>query len=293
MIIIKTIRILNPVAGKGKALLLAECGPADSDSYITKGIGDAEKFANEQCLIDKDIAFVVCGGDGTLNEVINGVMCECAYANTEISMIPTGSGNDFIRNFSEKGRKFKVDLMRYNNRYAVNVINTGFDSEVAIGMNRYKGIPMVSGSLAYILAVGEVFFKRMGKYYEITITAANGEVEHLNGIFLSVVVGNGSYYGGGFKAAPLASVNDGLLDVIIIKKMSRIAFLKLISSYQKGTHINPETKQLVDKFDKHFLYRQCKKIHIKGMTELAADGEIEQIEEVDITVVPEVINFVS
>ncbi len=293
MIIIKTISILNPAAGKGKALTLAECRPEGSDSYITKGVGDAEKFAYEQSLADKDISFVVCGGDGTLNEVINGVMKAGTNATTQISMVPTGSGNDFIRNLSEKGRKIKIDLMRYNNRYAVNVINTGFDSKVVIKMHKYKGIPLVSGSLSYILAVAEVFFRRMGERYDVRMTKANGEDEHFNGEYLSVVVANGSYYGGGFKAAPLALLSDGLLDVIMIKKISRLAFIKLIVDYRNGTHLDPDTGLLIGKFAKHLIYRQCTKIAIKGMTELAADGEIEHASEIEITVVPEMINFSS
>jgi diacylglycerol kinase family enzyme len=291
--IIKGIHILNPAAGKGRALYLAECAPTDSNSYITKGIGDAERFAYEQSLAEKELAFVVCGGDGTLNEVINGVMRAKTNNTTEISMVATGSGNDFVRNFNEKGIKTKIDLMKYNGRYAVNVINTGFDSQVVIKMSKYRRIPLVSGSLSYILAVAEVFFKRIGKRYVITLTDTNGELEILDGMFLSVVVANGSYYGGGFKAAPLASLNDGLIDVIMIKKVGRLTFLKLVSSYQKGTHMDPETGQLIDKFDSYLTYRQCTNIKIKGMTEFAADGEIEHVNEIEVSIVPEAINFVS
>lgn len=294
VIIIGIIRILNPAAGKGKSLTLAECQPDDPNSYITKGVGDAEQFTYEQALIDNETTFIVCGGDGTLNEVVNGVVRAGANKTADISMVPTGSGNDFIRNFNdqETGEEFKIDLMKYDGRYAVNVINTGFDSEVVMAMDKYKVVPLINGSLAYILAVAEIFFKKIGKKYQISITAENGEVEQLDGMFLSVVVANGSYYGGGFKAAPLALLNDGLLDIIIIKKISRLNFLKLVSNYQKGTHIDPDTKQITEKFDKFLLYRQCKKIKIKGMSELAADGEIEHLEEVEIEIKPEMINFV-
>lgn len=292
MSVIKTIRILNPVAGKGKALEIESCSDS-ADSYVTTGVGDAAKFAYRESLADKNVNFVVCGGDGTLNEVVNGVVYAGTNDTVNISMIPTGSGNDFIKNFPVKGEKKRVDIMKYNDRYAINVLNIGFDSKVAANMSKYKRVAMVSGSLAYIIAVAEMFFKPLGEKYEIRITDANGDVAELAGMFLLTVIANGSYYGGGFKAAPLAKLDDGLLEVILVKKISRLTFVKLILDYKKGLHIDPITRKPIPKMADYVQYTQCKQIKIKGMTEVCADGEIDYVNEVDISVIPDAINFIS
>lgn len=292
MSVIKTIRILNPAAGKGKALEIDYCSES-TENYVTTGVADAAEYVHKESLADKDAHFVVCGGDGTLNEVVNGIMHAGTNDTVKISVIPTGSGNDFVKNFPIKGVEKRVDAMKYNDRYGINVINIGFDGKVAANVNKYKRVASFNGSLAYIMSVVEMLFKPLGEEYEITITHANGDVTQLAGNYLLAVVANGAYYGGGFKAAPLAELDDGLLEVILVKKISRLTFIKLVADYRRGTHLDPETKRPITKMADYIYYTQCRRIKIQGMTEVCVDGEMDYISEVDISVIPDAINFVS
>lgn len=129
--------------------------------YTTKSPGDAEQYVRTVSQTGDAVRFYVCGGDGTLNEAVNGA----AYAqNAAVGVIPFGSGNDFIRNFDHSalfedlqsqidGEPIKVDLLSANGRYALNMINIGFDCEVVMQVDRLRHIPLLKGSLAYLVSV--------------------------------------------------------------------------------------------------------------------------------------------
>ena len=101
MIIIRKIKILNPVAGKGDALDYKDTNNDGFETYISTGVGDAENFVYEETKKPGNFYIVVYGGDGTLNEVVNGIVRAGSNDRVELSMVATGSGNDFIKNFSE------------------------------------------------------------------------------------------------------------------------------------------------------------------------------------------------
>ena len=130
----------------------------------------------------EDIKFFVCGGDGSLNEVLNGSF---GFPNVAVGVVPVGTGNDFIRNFADKklfldlknqlqGDTRKVDIIKYTyeivkdekkyvkTSYCANMFNMGFDCEAADMMQKMKKIPFVSGHFAYVLGVLVVLIKKMG-----------------------------------------------------------------------------------------------------------------------------------
>ena len=311
----KTIFIINPKAGTGKNLdkrkdeitkMAAELG-VEVGFYITKAVGDAEKFARLVCEEtkatnpDEELRLVACGGDGTVNEVLNGIM---GYENAVLGVVPIGTGNDFVRNFPEnadfldisaqlQGYTMKSDVIKYSGvidgkeqtRYCINMFNIGFDCNVADTVADMKTKPLVSGSMAYFLSILVTLIKK--KCSDLKIELDGKEVH--NGKTLLSSVANGCYCGGGIKSNSLASVSDGLININIIKNVSRARFITLLPSYMKGT-------VLQNRMAKGFVVSpKCKKIVITPNNtdiRISVDGEIISAGKTDFEIVHNAFNFV-
>ena len=295
------LHIINPAAGKRSPVELVSDKLADEDYYITTGVGDAERFVRERCSERPDTHIFVYGGDGTLNEVVNGVLGADAGRQTHISIVPTGTGNDFHR-LLERGHIYRTDVMRFSasdggdhtiTRYALNIINTGFDSTVVTKLQNYKKLPFITGSMAYIMGVADTLFRRLGESWQLTLTAPDGSVTEEEGEYLLALVANGCYYGGGFKAAPVALQNDGLLDVLTTRKINRREFIGLIPESRRGGHIDPETLKPVKRFEDILDYRRCVKITLDGLSTICVDGELLPCESITVKVVPDAVTIVS
>ena len=286
-ITMKRIHIFNPVAGKGHSPEMLTSHNIKDEIYITQCVGDAARFVEEAAHADPETHFIVYGGDGTLNEAVNGILRAGAGQQALLSVVPTGTGNDTLRSLPDiKGTELFVDAMEYNGKYAINIINMGFDCSVVDRTQSYKRLPAVDGGLAYILGVADVLFHKMGEDWHIRMELENGETEEVAGTFLLTLAANGSCYGGGFKAASLAKMNDGLLDILIVPKLSRASFLSLVADYRKGTHLDPVTMRPAKKFEKKVLYRRCRSLTVEGVRRICADGEIEHAAAVRISVLP-------
>ena len=309
----KTIFIINPKAGTGKNLdkrkdeitkMAAELG-VEVGFYITKAVGDAEKFARLVCEETKaanpneELRLVACGGDGTVNEVLNGIM---GYENAVLGVVPIGTGNDFVRNFPEnadfldisaqlQGYTMKSDVIKYSGvidgkeqtRYCINMFNIGFDCNVADLTQTLKTYPLLSGSVAYLAAIVGMLVKKKGANLKVEL---DGEVVE-NGPLLLTAVANGGFCGGGVNSAPTASINDGMMDVNVIYDITRTKFLKKFPHYSKGTHM-----ELPD-IDNFLLFRQCKEAVITpldGSMRLCVDGEIVDAGEVKMEMMPLAVN---
>ncbi len=292
--------IINPEAGKidvsekiSNEVRRAFNGRSDEYTiYITNGKNDASKFTEDICKKETgNLRFYACGGDGTLNEVINGLI---GYKNASASVIPYGTGNDFVNNICsdtsifdiKKQIKFdeeKIDLLKVNDTYSVNVCNIGFDAKVAENMNKFKRFPLISGQGAYTLSV---FYSLLHKMYSNLEILIDNE-EKIEGNFLLCVVANGMTYGGGYKGAPLAKINDGLIDICIFKKVSRFKLLKLINIFKRGEHLQNEEMK------KYFIYKKCRSIHIKSKKDFTVciDGEIVVEKNIEINLEGKAINF--
>ncbi|MBR6514171.1 MAG: hypothetical protein IKT46_04970 [Clostridia bacterium] len=288
----KIIQIINPKAGHGHAEAV-KLSKQDIIRYTTKGIRDAENAVIDFCnqYKDEEIHFIVCGGDGTINEVVNGIMSADASERAFFSVAPTGSGNDFVKNFKNERKIHSIDLIRYNDRYAVNMINIGFDCNVADKTQLYKNKKLITGSSAYILGLGNVFVHKLGQSVKLTVTDEFDVIHEYDDEFLLCPVANGSFCGGGFNALPLASLKDGILDMLIVSKISRAKFLSLVGDYRKGTYIDPETKEIKPKFADVLRYIRCKRVSVSGLDSICVDGEIEKLESVEIEVVPNAIRY--
>ncbi len=291
--------IINPAAGKGthvntlskKIEAAATEAGIDFEIYYTTCIGDAAVYVASVMAADGERhRFYACGGDGTLSECVNGAPTD---ERAEFALIPIGTGNDFCRNFDDRAAFFDIarqiegtptpiDLIRYNDRYCVNMLNIGFDCHVVERTMKFKKSKLIPSGMAYTVGVAATLLHKLTT--DMHIELEDGEV--IDRPLLLMTVGNGRYYGGGYCAAPLASIDDGLLDVNIIEKVSRLTFLSLVGSYKAGNHL--ETAK------KYVTYRRARTLcmHFAEETMLCADGETEYITDLAISLVPSATRFV-
>lgn len=307
----RQIFIINPAAGQGEAAKLAESIEAaaealgmDVELYYTTGIKDAEKYVRTVCGTKKSeeqVRFYACGGDGTLNEVANGSF---GTPNVEIGHVPTGTGNDYVREYNKpeaflniagqlKGKSVAVDLFRYQGvidgieqtRYCTNMMNIGFDCNVVYRTSILKAKPFIKGSLAYYLGIFYELVKKNGT--DLRLQYEDGS--EIDGKMLLAAIAIGAYCGGGIKGLPRAKLSDGLFDVQVIQNATRRTFISLLPKYVKGTHLEDDrTKGLVD-------YRQGKHLVItpnQGVTRICVDGEIESAGQLHLDIIPGAMRFI-
>ena len=293
--------ILNPKSGsipKQKRLepLIKEiCSKRQLNYHIyyTTCSGDAMEYVKSMLRISSEKQRFICiGGDGTINEMGN---CAVANPSAEFGVIPNGSGNDFVRNFTNTklfsdinaqidGEPIALDLIKYNDSYCVNMVNIGFDCAVVKEAERLKRKKLVTPGLSYILGVVVVLFKKFGTKMKLIFD--DGEV--LEKEFTLTAIGNGKFCGGGFKAAPRAKLKDGLFDVTAIDKVSRLTFIKLVSSYKSGTYLESKSalKVIRHRQVSHF------KMEFEAPIPICIDGEIRGAKNIDFSIVPGAFNFV-
>lgn len=245
--------ILNPVAGKNRTAIELR---GKIDAYfsrhpemeyairVTDGVGAATRIAQEEVASGNSVRLYACGGDGTLQEMASGI--PVGSTNVELAVIPCGSGNDYVRTFGDKeaflsiadlveADAYFVDAVDCGDRISLNIASMGMDASVGQKMQKYKNLPGVSGSMAYNIAVADVFFHPIGEQMVIEIEGENG-YERREGRYLMALAANGRYYGGGYCGAPKAIENDGLLDFVLVKKIPRVQIPLILGKYKKGDH---------------------------------------------------------
>ncbi len=284
----RRIHIVNPAAGKGMAPQSCHAD-ADEEIYTSTSAGAIAAWVRDALREDPAIHFIVHGGDGTLNDAVNGILEAGCGGSAALSIVAAGSGNDFARliNAAPKGT-YPVDVMRCNGKYAVNMLNMGFDCDVVRKTEIYKKWPLLSGSMAYIAALADVLCHPFGRRMRIELE--DGEVLEQDCTLCAVA--NGQFCGGGFRAASLADFGDGLLDVLIIKKVTRRKFLTLVGRYREGTHLDGATGLPIDDFRSVMEFRRCRSVRIGGITHICADGEITEASEARVEVVPGAVRFI-
>ncbi len=262
--------------------------------FETEYRGHATKIARDEAKTGDDVRIYGFGGDGTLHEIVEGVL---GFDNAEIGIFAFGSGNDYIRAFTRNEELFRnvsaqingdsrrVDVIKSSNgRYALNQCAIGLDAKVAMHMEEFKGLPMISGPMAYNISVAKCVFSHFGVPMHVVID----DKKHIDGEFMMALVANGPFYGGGYEGAPKAKLDDGLLDVVLIKKVGRLKFAKLIGIYKKGKHLQDA------RFKDVLTYIQCKKIDIKTKhsTVIAFDGECSKANLASLQIMPSAVKFI-
>lgn len=295
----KHLFILNPVAGKSsciqsmtKSILEAVRNlNTETDEYeiINTGAkGDAGAFTkNTAESFDGEVRVYACGGDGTLNEVVSAAV---GLSNVSICPVPVGSGNDFVRCFEDipkekfldisaciKGNTVPCDVLRVDDRYSVNIISVGLDAVTGLRQKKFKKLPFISGGAAYKVALGLSFITNMKNKISFEVDGAPFDA---GSDYVTLgVVGNGRWYGGGFKATPYAEIGDGLIDFVTVRTISRLEFLKYVGIYKRGEHIEKMP------FLKFVRCKRIKMLADKPLT-LQLDGEIHTAKDPEIEVLP-------
>ncbi|UCE97881.1 MAG: diacylglycerol kinase family lipid kinase [Dehalococcoidia bacterium] len=249
--------IVNPVAGARTTYrkwpkisrFLRHIGLPFEFQY-TEGVGHAIELAREAVNNGCQL-LVAVGGDGTVNEVANGVLLSEDLSEAAIGIISTGTGGDFIRSAGinrdytkacssltgAKRRLIDVGVVEYyndgkrNKRFFINSSGIGFDAAVAEISNQLP--KFLGGTIPYIIGL----FKSLVGYKNKLVTVSMNNRTETKRI-LSLVVANGNYFGGGMRVAPLAYIDDGLLDVISVGDMGKLELLKAFPTIYKGTHID-------------------------------------------------------
>jgi len=257
MATLQTKVIVNPVAGARStrrkwpiiSRLMERIGLSFDFAY-TEGVGHAMELAR-LAASDGYRYLVAVGGDGTVNEVTNGILHSTNAKTTVLGVVSTGTGSDFARSAglardyaiacanltSSKRLTIDVGVVEYQRdgkrqeRFFVNSAGVGFDAAVVKETERlpkfFGGtIPYVAGMLRTL-----VFYRNK----EIVLKVGDEEERHR---VLNVAVANGNYCGGGMRIAPEAKLDDKLLDVVVFGDMSKFEILKEFPTIYKGTHIN-------------------------------------------------------
>lgn len=244
----KHVFIINPAAGKRDSTArmmemakgLAARHGLDAECILTKRAGHAGETARSLAESGREVRIYACGGDGTVNDVANGI---AGFPNAAMTCIPVGTGNDFLKNFGDAaplfsdaenlwdGPVFALDAIDCNGRLALTVACSGLDAQVAQGVHTYGNHPLLHGQGSYIASLIVNFFSRKNYSHHWTVTL---DGERIEGDFMLVSACNGRYYGGGFMPSAEARMDDGVMNTVLIRKVSRAVFLRLVGPYSKG-----------------------------------------------------------
>lgn len=243
----KHLFIINPAAGKydhtdelvNRIKTVCEPNGLDYTIRISKKPGDCTAFTKEAAASGEETRVYACGGDGTLNEVVCGA---AGAARLAVTHFPCGSGNDFIKNFSDPSAFFELerlldpeeatlDLIQVGEDYSLSICSMGIDARIGTAIADYKRLPLVSGKGAYNLSTVVNLIKGIHRHYIVEI---NGET--VDDRFTLICVCNGRWYGGGYMPVPEARPDDGRLEVLLVKKVSRLQVAGIIGKYKAGRY---------------------------------------------------------
>lgn len=236
--------VLNPMAGRGRGRRSAQrikdllsARRLDYTLWTAQRAGEAGALARQA--VDQGAAVVVAaGGDGTLNEALNGIFGSPA----SLGILPLGTGNDFARHVGipadldqavevlTSGTHRRVDVGECNGRYFLNIAGCGFDAVVAERVN--AGYRMLHGTPAYLAAVAQSLAS-----YRPAHMVIQADQERLESDVMLCSIANTQSYGGGMRIAPGASIEDGLLDVCVVRQVGRLEFLRAFPRVFRGTHV--------------------------------------------------------
>ena len=291
----KHLFIINPAAGskdrtKEYSVAIHDICSARELDYrieVSSAPGECKRLAREAARTGEEVRIYACGGDGTLNEVAAGA---AGYPNAAVTVFSGGSGNDFVKLFNEPKAFFDLerlldpeeaqfDMIRCNGDLALNICSVGLDARIGTDVASYKRIPLLHGFRAYATSTVVNVIRGIAEHYVVEI---NGEV--IDGEHTFVCVCNGRFYGGGFNPVPEADPTDGMLDVLLVKKVSRLQVPMVIGKYKDGRY--KELPQLV-----RHLRTKALKIRCDQASPINLDGELRMAQVVDFRLADEKLRF--
>ena len=291
--------ILNPAAGRDRALAhAADLNASLKERFgtveivLSVGPGDCEEAAKRAVADGVDVLFVG-GGDGTLNEAVNGVAAATGGLEAVVfGIVPLGTGNDFAQTLGlpvdvdravellRQQRVVTVDLGRLNGRLFVNVSGGGFIAEVSDAVTPL--MKSIAGRLAYL--VGGVQTLLDFDPLRITLRADPGS-HRIETAAYAFAVCNARQIGGGRLIAPSALIDDGLLDVCVIENMPTLEFVGLLRKVSGGDHISDPRVR--------YLRASTVTIGFERPVLVNTDGEVLEASSCDYSVLPRAARFLA
>ena len=253
--------------------------------------GDAEKLARK-AVEEGSVGVLACGGDGTLHEVINGVMGHPLASEVTVGVIPAGRCNDFVAAMDlpktadgvarliATGKSRQIDLGVVGRRYFATVATLGFDSAVSQYVADGHVPRFLSGTPSYLYAI----FLQILRYRDAMVHLEGEDFEYSGRIFLAATA-NTAQYGGNMRIAPGAVADDGTLDVCLVKSVSRWEVVKMVPRVFSGGHLTNRAVSM------HRVKRL--KVETEAPMPIWADGERVAETPAEISVVPKALNLLG
>ena len=291
----KHLFIINPAAGsynrteEYSAIIHKICRArkVDYEIRVSTAPGEATRITREAAEKGEPIRIYACGGDGTLNEVAAGA---AGFDNAAVSVFSGGSGNDFVKLFDDPKAFFDLhrlmdaeevtfDMIRCNGDLALNICSVGLDARIGTDVSNYKRLPLLHGFRAYAASTVVNVVRGIAEHYVVEV---NGET--IDDDFTFVCVCNGRFYGGGFNPIPEADPADGMLDVLLVKKVSRSQVPFLIGKYKNGRY-----KEISDVA--RYIRTDRVKVTCDKPTPINMDGELRTAQVVELSLAEKKIRF--
>lgn len=287
--------ILNPAANRGnmahhRAVVRSRAEHENAEYVETTKQGEAKELA--KCAAEQDRSIVIVGGDGTVHEVINGILA--AGRRVPLGIVAAGSGNDFAWNTLKlphdpaaaierafTGQLIDVDAGIVNGEYFANSFSVGLDADIAVAAGQMKKIPFMSGVRLYYGATLKQLLFGYHRCPWLTIRLDDGqqldETQAKHYVLMAVTIG--PTYGAGFRINPTADHTDGLFDICAISYTPLMRALRLLPVVQKGEHAGlPEVT-----------FFRAKSVHIEARqaVNIQMDGETTCATSYDARILPE------
>ena len=291
----KHLFIINPAAGSWDhtkqytAAIVESCNARGLDYRVevSKAPGECRRITREAGETGEEYRVYACGGDGTLNEVASGA---AGFPNLAITAYSGGSGNDFVRLFSEPAafsdlerlldaKEVTFDMIRCNDDYALNICSVGLDARIGTDVARYKRLPLLQGFRAYVASTVVNVVRGIAEHYVVEICGETVDAQQT-----MICVCNGRFYGGGFNPIPDSMPDNGKLEFLVVRDVSRLTFIRLVGKYAKGRY--RELANLITHLEGSHL-------EIDSETELVVniDGEALWSKHVNFDLIPGGVNF--
>jgi len=293
--------IVNPVSGTDAApdflqtineRLRAAIG--EMDIVMTTAAGDA-RVAGERAAQEEYERLYVAGGDGTLNEVLNGVASvKGGLERTTFGLIPLGTGNDFADALGVPEdveaaldillaeRTIQVDVGRLNESYFINVSAGGFIAEVSDAVN--PELKSIAGKLAYLVGGAQVLLEYEAVPTRVRVHEDGGVSEEQLDMQMFAVC-NSRMIGGGRLIAPHAVIDDGAFDVCIVRAMPVLEFIGLLTRVSSGDHVEDERVR--------YFHAQELEMHFAREIKVNTDGEVLTTDVCRYTLLPRAARFIA
>ncbi len=322
------VHIINPTAGDGRLYEAVKRAVAQTGEPVrlTEKEGDVTRFCQEEIAENPFVHLVVYGGDGTVHEAVNGIMTSKSALTASFSVIPAGSGNDFYHWAGDlagyqPAELRRLDLVKTTDgdgsvRYFANSLNLGFDGQAAMAASDFKHRKGLRGSTAYLAGVAKTLVQKKPVTVSMTLSGVRdfaagrsdahplgedsgveirrtGDTVTAEGSVLMTAMANGPFCGGGFRGAPLSSMEDGFLDVLLVRDMTRRQFLAMVSAYRNGTYVD-EAGDMLGRYRGMLAYYHCKSVHIATEEGYCLDGEIfPAARDLTVEIVPQAVWYAA